>query len=242
MKILLFAGTTEGRELANALDRPDVELTVCVATAYGAQLIGALRHGRVRTGRLETEEMCRLAAGCDAVVDATHPYADAASRNIAAAAERCGVRLLRVRRPASALEGLPVVDSAAEAARIARECGGNVLLTTGAKELPAFAGVERERLFVRVLPSVESLEACRKAGVPAGNIIALQGPFGEELNRAILRAYGIRLLVTKDGGRAGGFAEKIAAAASCGVQVVVIRRPRPDEGLTPAEIRKELLP
>ena len=35
----------------------------------------------------------------------------------------------------------------------------------------------------------------------------------------------IRFLVTKDGGAAGGFAEKAQAAADTGVQLIVIRRP-----------------
>ena len=39
---------------------------------------------------------------------------------------------------------------------------GNILLTTGSKELHAYAAREeiRERLFVRVLPGVESIEIC----------------------------------------------------------------------------------
>ena len=41
-----------------------------------------------------------------------------------------------------------------------------------------------------------------------------------------MEQYHIRFLVTKDGGEAGGFREKAAAALAAGVELVVIRRPR----------------
>ena len=41
--------------------------------------------------------------------------------------------------------------------------------------------------------------------------------------------------VTKDGGAAGGFAEKVQAAQSTGAQLVVLRRP-PEQGQTAQEI------
>ena len=40
-----------------------------------------------------------------------------------------------------------------------------------------------------------------------------------------MEQFAIRFLVTKDGGAAGGFAEKAEAAARCGVQLIVLRRP-----------------
>ena len=54
---------------------------------------------------------------------------------------------------------------------------GNILLATGAKELAAFAGLDAERLYPRVLPTHEGLAACEAAGVPHGNIIAHAGAF-----------------------------------------------------------------
>ena len=57
------------------------------------------------------------------------------------------------------------------------------------------------------------------------------GPFTKELNAALLHQFHIDYMVTKDGGAAGGFAEKAEAAARCGVQLIVLRRPD-DEGET----------
>ena len=63
------------------------------------------------------------------------------------------------------------------------------------------------------------------AGIPHRNIIAMQGPFSCQLNKALIEQFHIRYLVTKDGGAAGGFAEKVQAAAETGAQLVVLRRP-----------------
>lgn len=120
-------------------------------------------------------------------------------------------------------------DAAGAAAWLAAT-GGNILLATGAKELGAFAPLGGGRLYPRVLPSLESLAACETAGIPRSNILALQGPFTQELNEALIRQYHIRFLVTKDGGRAGGFAEKTAAAAATGTELILLRRPE-EEGL-----------
>ena len=66
--------------------------------------------------------------------------------------------------------------------------------------------------------------------IPHRNIIAVQGPFSEELNKAVIRDYGTDVMITKDSGAAGGFPEKIRAAAECRIPVIVIMRPE-EEGL-----------
>ena len=80
---------------------------------------------------------------------------------------------------------------------------------------------------------------CRAAGLPDSHILAARGPFTLEENLAVLRRYAIRSMVTKDGGAAGGFPEKLEAARRCGVAVILVRRPKED-GFTMEEILKRL--
>jgi precorrin-6A/cobalt-precorrin-6A reductase len=77
----------------------------------------------------------------------------------------------------------------------------------------------------RVLPHGESLEACRKAGIPADSVIAGRGPFSVEENREAIRRFSIGVLVTKDSGNAGGVREKLEAARLERCRVVIVRRP-----------------
>ncbi len=235
MRVLIFGGTTEGRQLAQRLSEAGLEVAVSVATDLGAEELEQIGGLTVLVGRRTTEEMVRLLAQFDCCVDATHPYAVLASQSIRAACEQTGVPLRRLVRGAGGETEGRWVDSAAQAAEWLRTREGNVLLTTGAKELGAFSGLSPERLFPRVLPVEESIAACRALGVPTRNIIAMHGPFSQRLNEAVLEEFQIRFLVTKDGGRAGGFMEKVSAARNLGVELVIIRRPV-EEGDTLEEV------
>lgn len=225
MRIVIFSGTTEGRELSLRLAKAGAAVTVCVATAYGEEEQPAHPGVRTLVGPLTPEEKQTLLRDALLCVDATHPYATHVTGSIRAACDDANVPYYRLLRPASELEDAVVVSDAAAAAAWLGKRAGNVLLTTGAKELSAFAGLDPERLYPRVLPSHAALEACEALSVPHRNIIAMQGPFSRELNEAILRQYSIRFLVTKDGGAPGGFSEKAEAAKRCGVTLLVLRRP-----------------
>ena len=226
MKAVVFSGTTEGRRFSKKLAALGAEVTVCVATPLGAEEQGEMAGITVHAGRLGPDAMAALLTGADLCVDATHPYAVDVTRNIRAAAAQAGVeyrRLLRARSPLP--EDCVVFGTAAQAAEYLAGTKENILLATGAKELPAFAALDPARLYPRVLPTLAGITACEAAGIPHRNIIAMQGPFTLELNVALLRQFAIAAMVTKDGGAAGGFAEKAEAAARCGVQLIVLRRP-----------------
>lgn len=226
MKLVIFSGTTEGREFSRAAAALGAAVTVCVATDLGAEEQGSTPGVTVHAGRLDADEMAALLRNAVLCVDATHPYATEATHNIRAAAGMAGVEYHRLLRRASELPaGSVVLPGAGEAAAYLADKAGRILLTTGAKELPAFAALDPARLYPRVLPTLAGITACEAAGVPHRNIIAMQGPFTLGLNVALMRQFEIDYLVTKDGGAQGGFAEKAEAAAQCGVQLIVLRRP-----------------
>ena len=241
MKLLIFGGTTEGRVLAQRLAEAGAQVTVSVATPMGAEELADIPGLTVLTGRRDAAAMRDLLRGYDLCIDATHPYAAEASANIRAACTAAGIPLRRAARPVSAVTAAAfAADTTDDAAAFLAGTEGNILLTTGAKELPAFAALDKNRLFARVLPTHEGISACEALGIPHRNIIAMQGPFGTALNCAIIEQHRIAWLVTKDGGRAGGFAEKLEAARRTGVKVVLIRRPA-DAGEDPEQLLQELL-
>lgn len=239
MSILVFAGTSEGRSLAEFLSAQGLTATICVATEYGEMTMPALSGITVHCGRMKETEMCDTMRTHTLVIDATHPYADAVTRNIRSACEHTSTEYLRLVRPriASDQEVVTVPDTAAAAAFLSGVTG-SVLLTTGSKELEAFTAVERyvERLWPRVLPTASVLQKCETLGYSGAHIIAMQGPFSYEMNLALLRQTHAKYLVTKDTGAAGGFAEKLRAAADTGTTVVLISRPTEESGLTLTEL------
>ncbi len=243
MRLVIFAGTSEGRALCERISRRGAQAEVCVATEYGRTVLPELRGITVHSGRMDEAEMTAFLQNFDTVVDATHPYADVVTRNLRAACAACGCRYLRLLRPKTQAEGVVHVPDAQAAAEFLNAEEGGILLTTGSKDLPIFAaGIAdyKARLFPRVLPAAASLEACQRLDIPAKNMILMQGPFSAELNAAMLRQTGARWLVTKDTGAAGGLPEKLAAARETGAGVVMIDRPTEEDGLSSAQIEAEL--
>ena len=234
-KLCVFGGTTEGRELVEFLNTQPCRVTACVATEYGQTLLPEGENLTVSARPLPVGEIGALlqAERFDLVIDATHPYAASITRSIAAACEAAGVEHWRLLRGASeAPEDAVFAENTDEAVRFLSGTEGNILLTTGSKELSKFAALPdfAARCWARVLPLPASLEACSAAGLSPSHIFALQGPFSREMDEAMLHRTGARWLVTKDGGAAGGFQEKAAAARHAGARLLVIGRPTQETG------------
>lgn len=244
-KVIVFAGTTEGYEISRFLGENQIPVLACVATEYGSRSLKESSSLHVQAGRLDENEMKELFSRekPELVLDATHPYAAEVTRNIRKACEEAEVSYTRILRTGSGQQNAVYVKDTQAAAEYLKGTTGNVLLTTGSKELAAFTSVPdyKERLFARVLSLPSVIESCQALGFEGRNLIAMQGPFSMEMNRAMLTQYECRYLVTKDSGKAGGFLEKIQAAEACGATVVIIGRPLAEEGLSLRECRHMLI-
>jgi precorrin-6A/cobalt-precorrin-6A reductase len=238
--ILLIGGTSETAPLASGLAEAGYAVLVSMATAAPLTIGDHPRISR-RVGRLDEEGMVALGneKGIGAIVDAAHPYAEAAHAAAHNAAKRLGIPCLVFRRPealtpesgrrSDATES-PVRFAAdhTEAAEMAFAFGRPVLLTTGSRNLAPYAEAARRTgipFAVRVLDIPESLAACRAAGIPEDRIIAGRGPFSVTENLAAIHRFGIGVIVTKESGRAGGIEAKLAAADQANCRLVVLRRP-----------------
>ena len=245
-EVLVFGGTTEGREIAEWLgSRGSCTVHISSLTEYGGSLVSGLPHVHALTGRMLPEQMEALmrAHAFACVVDATHPYAVGVSANIAACAAGCGLPLYRVLREGEPEGPWTGFDTAAHAAAYMAKRPGKILLTTGSKDLAAYVAAipdYRERLYARILPVPASIAAADELGIPTSHIVAMQGPFSQELNEALLREFGIGIMVTKASGAAGGFWEKVEAAGACGVELVVIHRPAETEGYSLEQVKQAL--
>ncbi|MDD6207096.1 MAG: precorrin-6A reductase [Clostridiales bacterium] len=241
MNLLLFGGTKEGRELAEELAEYDVIVHYSTATGYGGELLPSDPNLLLHTGRMDEEEMCTFMKehDIDQVVDATHPYAVIATRNIQAACKTQNVPYIRVWRPVSFEEvaGMVVVPDVRGAVEYLSHTKGTVFITTGSKELREFQKLPdyKERCYARVLSTKEVMDACCDMGFHGKNLCCMQGPFSMELNLAQFRMTHARYLVTKASGKNGGFLEKIQAAKEACMTVVVIKTPEENNPECPEE-------
>ncbi|MET9084296.1 cobalt-precorrin-6A reductase [Streptomyces sp. NPDC004237] len=227
--VLILGGTAEARELAAALaPRPGVRVTTSLAgrvTRPGA-LPGEVRVGGFGgaaglAGWLRERQV-------DALVDATHPFAETISANAARAAAETGIPAVVLRRPGwrpGPGDRWHPVASLAAAADLLPRFGPRVLLTTGRLGLSAFAHLT-DRHFV-----VRSVEPPEPPLPPHTEVLLARGPFTVADETALLRENLIDVLVTKDSGGAAT-AAKLTAARESGLPVVVVRRPPLPDGVT----------
>lgn len=235
--IWIIAGTKDGRLLGARLADMMTEkglgsVFMTVVSSYGKEL--AEHPGLiVEAGRLSEKDMESFIARhhIQLIVDASHPYAAEVTRSAWEAAARTHTDYIRYERPEVPLpsyDQLFVVSSEEEAASRALELGGPVLLTTGSKTLAAFSSLLEAgvKTYARVLPSSHVLSITESLGWRPDQIIAMEGPFSTDMNRVMIRDYGIRVLVTKNSGSVGGSDTKMEAAMAEHIAIIVIRRPR----------------
>ncbi|XTZ40499.1 cobalt-precorrin-6A reductase [Salmonella enterica] len=232
-EVLVIGGTSDARQICQQLDAVGVPYTLSVATPTGQQLAGNIR-GKLRCGRLEMRDMVAWLRNNRTrwVIDASHPYADIVSRNIAAACNEAQVLLSRYQRPEQQPDLrhplLFHVASVAEACDRARSLGDRILLTTGSKDLARWReGLPDKTLLARVLPVPDVVTQCAALGYAVSEIFALCGPFSAEFNAAFYRQYRVEVMITKASGAEGGYLEKVQPALAANIPCIVIARPQP---------------
>lgn len=227
-RIMIFGGTTEARQLCEKLIDKDMVLDVYVATEKGAELLPKADNLKIHTGRLDDKdiraEYKRLEP--DMVVDATHPYAEEISENIKSAVDKN--KYVRLLRDESDRVDALYAEDIGKAIDIVNRSRGNVLMTTGSKELESYTKVSdyKKRLYVRMLPENANLRKALAHGIRLDHIIDGEGPFTEEENIDVIKEYSIKYLVTKESGSPGGFMEKYTACKKTNTIMVVVERPK----------------
>ena len=244
-KAVILGGTTEGRKLCEFCAKHAVPIVYCVATEDGARPVENLPNIDVHVGRLNAAEMSALLLRYrpSLVVDATHPYAEEVGKNIAEACGETSIKLVRVHRESAQEPDCVSFRSMEDMLAWLETESGNIFVSTGSSSAEAFTRLAdfRERVWLRVLPNVESLKICLNLGYRPERLICMQGPFSEELNYAMFRNANAHILVTKESGAPGGFSEKARAARSLGMVTAVLSKPEETGGVSLEEAYKILL-
>jgi precorrin-6A/cobalt-precorrin-6A reductase len=219
--VLVLGGTAEARELAAHLAaEPHMRVVSSLAGRIARPRLPA---GEVRIGGFGGP--AGLAAylterDVQAVVDATHPFAERISASAVTACERAGVPLLRLERPGwtqRAGDHWQWADDVDDAAR-AIPPGRRVLLTTGRQGLAAFAHRDDAWFLVRCVDEPQPPLP------PQHQLLLDRGPYTLDSELALVDEHRIELIVTKDSGGTHTHA-KLDAARERGLPVIVVRRP-----------------
>jgi precorrin-6x reductase len=180
-------------------------------------------------------------------VDATHPFAEDASREISSACEALGVHLCRYSRKEELPEGAITAADLNEAVSrvIDMTSGGDVIfLAIGTIDLKAVMPRIRASgrgVLVRMLPTVESMRLAERAGLQPREIIASWGAGNADFNEALCRDRGVRAIVSRESGTRGGVADKAEAARRLGIPLALVSRPEEISGAARAYDAEGLL-
>lgn len=221
-RILLLAGTAEGRKVAGALTaRPGWEV---IASLAGATADPAAYPCPTRIGGFGGAAGLAAyltAEGIEALVDATHPFAETITGNAVAAARSAGVPYLRLERPGWSPGGAAMWREVAdlETAAAAPPPGARALLAIGVQGLAPFAARRDVWWLARVIQRPRDAPDFAR-----GAYLEARPPYRLEAEQALMRAQRITHLIAKNSGGPSGW-PKIAAAAALGVETVLIRRP-----------------
>lgn len=226
-------GTSEGRKILSLINKYTDDIAVTTATSYGGQLLKEFRIKNLNTKPLNKEEMINWIK-CNEInilVDASHPYAQEVTKTALECANELNVKYVRYERQ-GALEDISGEDiikvkNYDEAINIIKNIEGNILNTTGGNNVSKFLNLDFEyRVIHRILPSPSVLAKIVEAGIKLKDIIALQGPISYELEKAFIKQYNVKAVLTKDSGIEGGVLEKLKAVRHSKIKLIVIEKPK----------------
>lgn len=228
LKVLILGGSGESSALSDLIaDDPRFDATLSIAGRTRSPRIPRIGFRSGGFGGVDGLAEYLRGNAVDVVVDATHPFAEQMSAHARRAAERLGLPLLRVDRPAwnaapgDAWTEVPDLEAAADALGAAPR---RVFLTTGQKELRPFAARPQHWYLIR------SVEPPPTAALPPqAEILTARGPFAEPDERRLMAEHRIAVLVTKNSGGTAA-AAKLDAARALGIPVILVARPPADAG------------
>ncbi|MDD5659294.1 MAG: precorrin-6A reductase [Actinomycetota bacterium] len=239
--ILVFSGTKEGNAVIEKLVLQGEDVFASFSTDFGLETIGDLsKHKDDKCGRIITNnkkvgltEISELIEkyNIDIIIDATHPFAVNISKNAMQAAATKGVKYIRFERqecPFCKKRNIYYSADFKESAELIENFYGNVLLTIGVNKLKEYGNIisdKNKEVYVKILPTAESIEKALKCGVNIKQIIAFYGFWSKDLLKAFINEKLIKTIVSKQSGFSGGEDEKIIAASETGCNLIIVKRP-----------------
>ena len=222
--ILVFGGTTEGRKAAAVCD--EAGKPFYYSTKSSSQKISTA-NGIHITGGMDAHQMLSFCREKDIrlIVNASHPFAEALHRNIAAASEKLNIPVIRYERNyARRSKNQLWLESYNEAADFLKKSGiSSLLALTGVNTVARLKPYWTEHTcWFRILDRDESREKISEEGFPAGRVLY----YGEdEDDISLFKRLKPGAVLLKESGESGGVNEKAEAANALGIPVLVIKRP-----------------
>lgn len=228
--IWVIGGTKDSRVFLEKFASADKNIIVSTATEYGGKLLEGLPV-KVVSERLSLELMRGFVEknSIKAIVDISHPYAFEVSKNAMKVAEEFSIAYYRFEREEIHIipDRFTEFQNINDLLEYCDKLDGNILVTLGSNNIEYFSKLKNlEKFYFRILPKWDMVKKCEDNGILPKNIIAMQGPFSLNMNKAMIEQLNIKYLVTKKGGVTGGEREKIDACNEKEIEVILLDKPK----------------
>lgn len=226
--IWVIGGTKDSRDFLEKFIKYDNNIIVSTATEYGAKLIENLP---IKTSSEKMDKGAMLKFVDDnkitKVIDISHPYAFEVSKNAMKVAEEKNIKYFRFER--EEVNILPKkykkFEDIESLIKYIENLEGNILVTLGSNNVPLFKGLKNlSDIYFRILPRWDMVKKCEDNNILPKNIIAMQGPFTENMNIAMMEQFNIKYLITKKTGDTGGEREKVSACDKLDVEIIYLEK------------------
>ena len=212
--ILVFGGTTEGRQAAQVLE--EAGNVYYYSTKRGEQQL-TLHHGMHVDGAMDEETMTAFVNehGIRLIVDAAHPFASQLHQTIASVASKLTIPVIRYERiyPPRA----PDITWIDEYGQVPTDIH-TLLATTGVQSISRLKWLEAKgvKVIYRILNRESSILLAHQQGISDEQLCYY--PETPEADAMLM----------KESGLSGGFAEKVEEARQHSMKIIVIKRPLRD--------------
>lgn len=226
--IWVIGGTKDTRDFLEKFLEFEEDVIVSTATEYGAKLIENLSV-KTSSEKMEKEAMLKFIEEnkITKIIDTSHPYAFEVSKNAMEAANEKNIEYFRFEREVvdllakkhSRFENIDKMLAYVE------KLEGNILVTLGSNNVPLFKDLKNlSNIYFRILPKWDMVKRCEDNNILPKNIIAMQGPFTEAINIAMIEQLKIKYLITKKAGDTGGEREKVSACDKKEVEIIYLEK------------------
>ena len=209
--ILVFGGTTEGRQAAEVLE--EAGNVYDYSTKRGEQQL-TLHHGMHVDGAMDEETMTAFVNehGIRLIVDAAHPFASQLHQTIASVASKLTIPVIRYERIYPPRD--PDITWIDEYGQVPTDIH-TLLATTGVQSISRLKWLEAKgvKVIYRILNRESSILLAHQQGISDEQLCYY--PETPEADAMLM----------KESGLSGGFAEKVEEARQHGMKIIVIKRP-----------------
>jgi len=225
-------------------------------TAAAREICECLKNRGIEFKRIQTWTEKAFLQKPSLILDASPPSSSVKFAPLRQWCEQKGIPYLRLERPETVIPDslliYPVLTWEEALLQLELRVGAmhetkrriiTIFVTTGSHQLESIVQstfARSARLVVRVLPEGRLVQKCQDMGIYPRDIVAMQGQFSKEINKAMLKFYGADILLTRDSGAAGGTDTKISAALELGIETVLVKRTKTNGGLTVNNVQELL--